>query len=152
MEILGKTIIFSEVRSGFTFFRASISSKLGDEGNGKNKQPKYASLSLDIRFVGDKYNSKKCREKFNSIGENKHIAIEIKKGFISIEEFQSNNGEVKRKLVLNVQDCEFDKGGWINNEKSAKAPAKASKAKSKTTSTEDNQDDDMPFWLTKETN
>lgn len=142
MEILGKTIIFSEVRSNFTFFRASISSKLGEEGTGKNKHPKYASLSLDIRFVGDKYNSKKCREKFNSIGADKHIAIEIKKGFISVDEYQTNNGEIKRKLVLNVQDCEFDKGGWVNNEKAAKAPAKA---KSKAAASEDIVEDDLPF-------
>lgn len=145
MEILGKTIIFSEVRSGFTFFRASISSKLGEEGTGKNKNPKYASVSLDIRFVGDKYNSKKCREKFNSIGADKHIAIEIKKGFISVDEYEWNDGEVKRKLVLNVQDCEFDKGGWVNNEKPAKAPAKASKAKSKSAPSEEIEEDDMPF-------
>lgn len=131
MEILGKTIVFSEERKGYTFFRCSISTKLGEEGKGKNKTPKYTSLSLDLSFVGDKYNDEKMKEKFNKIGGGKHIAIEIKKGFLTVREYIDKDGSIKKRLVVNVLDCQFDKGGWVNNEKSPKA----------TTSS----DDEMPF-------
>lgn len=146
MEILGKTIVFSEKRKGYTFFRASISTAAGETKKGEKE---YNSLSLDIRFVGEKYNSKKMKDKFNSIEDGKYIAIDIKKGFLAVDTYTTEDGSIKKKLILNVLDAEFSKDGWKESEKPLKQTKKSSKAKTSKTSKKDEEvdieEDDLPF-------
>ena len=94
MQISGKLILFVQDKKGkenqpFKTFSTTISSRKNEE---------YINKSLEVRFNTENI----PQEKLNKLQSSKCYTLEVEDGWLSVREYQTDDGDTRRVIYLYV--------------------------------------------------